>query len=248
MLFSSLNPLNVAHEIHADLTVGITAVTSKVSPWLRFLVYPLGRYGLMPFYFQRITVIGQEHIPAAGPVILAPTHRSRWDPLIIPYVAGRDVTGRDPRFMVSVNETQGLQGWFILHLGGFPIDPERPAIASLRHGIELLQNGEMLVIFPEGGDLNANRESLLNKLHPGLARLALQAETSQSRLGVQVVPISIHYSQPIPHWRCSVEVRIGAPLQVSDYKAKVLKQGAQCLTADLEKALRELQTLSSLPQ
>ncbi|GAC1469563.1 MAG: 1-acyl-sn-glycerol-3-phosphate acyltransferase [Chamaesiphon sp.] len=212
-------------------------ITSYVSPWLTPLVYPLGRYIVLPFYFGHIKVNGREHLPSTGPVILAPTHRSRWDALIVPYAAGADITGRDLRFMVSNNEIKGLQGWAIKRFGGFPVDPEQPGISSLRHSLELLINNEIVVIFPEG---NIFRDNGIHPLKRGLARLALQAESSQAKLGVKIVPMSIRYSQPVPHWGCDVKVDIGSPLQVAKYAIKSAKQSAIQLTADLETALKEL--------
>ncbi|MGV0024281.1 lysophospholipid acyltransferase family protein [Phormidesmis priestleyi] len=210
-------------------------VGSRFSPWLALVAYPLGRYGLLPVYFRHIEVIGRENLPKAGPVILAPTHRSRWDAFMVPCAAGQDVTGRELRFMVSADEVKGIQGWFIRRLGGFEIDTKHPAISSLRHSVELLKQGEVLVIFPEG---NIFREC--RPLKPGLARLALQAEASHENLGIQIVPINIHYSQPLVPWRCSVEIRIGSPLKVSSYDVQAPKQGARKLTADLENALKVL--------
>jgi 1-acyl-sn-glycerol-3-phosphate acyltransferase len=212
-------------------------VTSRFSPWLMTLAYPLGRYLVMPFYFGRIDVSGQENLPKEGPIILAPTHRSRWDALVIPYAAGRRTSGRDLRFMVSADEVKGLQGWFIRRLGGFPVDTRHPTIASLRHGVEVLQNREALVIFPEGGIF---RDEQVHSLKPGLARLALQAEASQPNLGVKIVPIGLQYSAPFVPWRCRARVNIGKPLQVADYHLKTPKQSAQQLTVDLEDALKSL--------
>ena len=208
---------------------------SRFAPWLLSLAYPIGRYGVMPFYFKRIEVTGRENLPTSGPVILAPTHRSRWDAFMAPYTAGHDITGRHLRFMVSADEVVGLQGWFIRRMGGFPINTKRPAVASLRHGVDLLQQGEVLVIFPEG---NIFRESQVQTLKPGLARLALQAESSRS--GVQIVPIYTGYSDPKVPWRCSVKVQIGAPLSVASYIGSSPKQNAQRLTADLRQALENL--------
>ncbi|MBD2074885.1 1-acyl-sn-glycerol-3-phosphate acyltransferase [Phormidium sp. FACHB-592] len=213
------------------------AASSQCSSWLASLVYPLGRYLLVPAYFRQVEVIGRSNLPRTGPVILAPTHRSRWDAMMIPYAAGHDITGHHPRFMVSADEVRGLQGWFIRRLGGFPIDPKRPAIASLRHGVDLLQDGETLVIFPEG---NIFRDGPVQRLKPGLARLALQAESSRPKLGIQIVPIRIHYSDPSVPWRCKVKVCIGQPIQVSAYNAKTPKQSAQLLTADLKQAIEAL--------
>nr|RNJ65055.1 MAG: 1-acyl-sn-glycerol-3-phosphate acyltransferase [Leptolyngbya sp. IPPAS B-1204] len=213
-----------------------SSIDSRPSPWMTPLAYALGSWVVLPSYF-RIHVTGQENVPRDGAVILAPTHRSRWDALVVPYAAGRFATGRDIRFMVTADEVKGLQGWLIRHLGGFPVNPRQPAIASLRHGLEILQNREMLVIFPEGGIF---RDKQVHPLKPGLARLALQAEASQPDLTVQVVPVYLDYSQAFPTWGCKVNVRIGKPLQVADYTQGKPKSEAQRLTADLATALKRL--------
>jgi 1-acyl-sn-glycerol-3-phosphate acyltransferase len=232
-----VNPL---HRSEALLTL-TPGINSQLSPWLTPLVYGLGCWVVLPSFF-RIKVIGQENLPLEGPVILAPTHRSRWDALLIPYAAGRFVTGRDIRFMVTSDEVKGIQGWLIRRLGGFPVNPRRPAIASLRHGVEILQNREMLVIFPEGGIF---RDKQLHPLKPGLARLALQAEASQPDLDIKIVPIHLDYSQEVPTWGCEVTIRIGQPLQVKDYSHGTAKQEAQRLTTDLSDALEQLGSTQS---
>lgn len=209
---------------------------SRFTPWLLSLAYPIFRYGVIPFYFRQIEVVGQEHLPHVGPVILAPTHRSRWDAFLIPYAAGYTVTRRHLRFMVTADEMVGLQGWFIRRVGGFPIDTKRPAVASLRHGVDLLQAGEALVIFPEG---DIFREGA--PLKQGLARLALQAEGNH-QLGVKVVPIHVQYSHRLVPWRTRVRIRIGEPLLVADYKRGSGKQNANRLITELEKSLHQLST------
>ncbi|MGB3209061.1 MAG: 1-acyl-sn-glycerol-3-phosphate acyltransferase [Crinalium sp.] len=213
------------------------SITSRVAGWLKSIVYPVARYGLLPFYFSQIQIIGQENLPKEGAVILAPTHRARWDAFVVPYATGPYVTGRDLRFMVSANEMKGLQGWFVRRLGGFPVDPEQPGIGSFRHGVELLLNKEMLVIFPEG---NIFRDHQVHPLKRGLARIALQVESMEPGLEIKIVPISINYSHPFPKWRGTVKVNIGSPLEVADYSKESPKKGARKLTADLETAIKQL--------
>ncbi|MER3434532.1 MAG: 1-acyl-sn-glycerol-3-phosphate acyltransferase [Leptolyngbya sp. ERB_1_1] len=220
-----------AHSLVENST--LSSVRSRCLPWLASIVYPLARYLVLPVYFRRIEIAGREHFPATGPVIIAATHRSRWDALMVPYAVGQDVTGRVLRFMVTADEVKGVQGWFIRRLGGFPINTRRPTIAALRHSIDLLQQGEALVIFPEG---NIYRQAA--SLKPGLARLALQAEASQPNLNLQVVPISIQYSKPFVPWRSAVKIQIHQPFNVAEYSSEHPKQGAKQLTADLEQVLR----------
>ncbi len=215
----------------------VADTTSRISPWLSPLLYPLGRHLLLPLFFGKIDITGQENIPLNGPVILAPTHRSRWDSLLLPYAGGRYVTGRDLRFMASIDECQGIQGWLIRSMGGFPVDPQRPAIASLRYAVELLQQGEILVIYPEG---DIYRDGQVHPLKPGIGRLSLTAESSQPGVNIKIVPINIQYSQPYPQWGANAIINIGTALNVSDYTMGNLKRNAQKLTSDLALALQEL--------
>ncbi|WP_353258196.1 1-acyl-sn-glycerol-3-phosphate acyltransferase, partial [Prochlorothrix hollandica] len=86
---------------------------SNLCPWLTPVAYTLAHHLVLPFQFPTIEVVGQENLPRSGAVLLTPTHRSRWDGLMIPYATGRWVTGRDAYFMVSANEIRGLQGWCV---------------------------------------------------------------------------------------------------------------------------------------
>ncbi len=226
---------------------------SRCSPWLTPLVYFLGETLVMPAYFRPMRVIGREYLPTSGPLILAPTHRSRWDSLVLPYVAGRSVTGRDLHFMVTADEVRGVQGWFIRRLGGFAVNVRSPSISSLRHGIDLLHAGKMLVIYPEGGIF---RDRRVHRLKPGLARLALQAESQAFPLGAKVVPVSLHYDTPYPRWRSQVEIAFGPTLEVSRYLptvaqgglcAEALKRSARQLTQDLTTALVALHETPAFP-
>ncbi|MEA5532960.1 1-acyl-sn-glycerol-3-phosphate acyltransferase [Crocosphaera sp. XPORK-15E] len=218
-------------------TLSSHQVKSRISPWLIRLAYPLGYWLIMPSFFGRLTITGQENIPKTGPVIVAPTHRSRWDALVIPYTLGRWVSGRDLRFMVTSSEITGIQGWFIRRLGGFPIDVNHPAMSSLRHSVEVLKLGEMLVIFPEGGIF---RDTQIHPLKRGVARIALEVESQQPGCGVKILPVSIQYNQPYPSWGSDVTVNIGPPLDVAAYDTQGMKSNSEKLIHDLETSLKGL--------
>ncbi|MBD2138867.1 1-acyl-sn-glycerol-3-phosphate acyltransferase [Anabaena sp. FACHB-1237] len=211
--------------------------TSRVSSWLVPIAYFLGRYFVIPAYFGNIKITGQEYLPTDGPVIFAPTHRSRWDSLLLPYAAGRHVTGRDMRFMVTINECKGLQGWLVRHLGGFAVNIDRPAIATLRHVLDLMQQKQMLVIYPEGGIF---RDGKIHTLKPGISRLALTAESNYPGLGIKIIPVAIQYSQPYPNWGTNINIHISEHIDVVNYLEGNLKSQAKKLTADLTNELQKL--------
>lgn len=210
------------------------ATKSRLSPWLAPLMYAIGEKLVLPAYFSKIEILGQENVPHSGPVVLAPTHQARWDSLLVGLIGKR--AGRYLRFMVTADECLGIQGWFIRRLGGFPVHVRKPSVKTLRHGVQLLKEGEMLVIYPEG-DLYKDG---IHPLKPGLARIALRAECSEPNLNVKVVPISLEYSELCPKWRGTVTARIGKPISVAHYKAGASKARSGQLTADLQTALHEL--------
>ena len=209
-------------------------IQSRLSPWLAPIMYGIGEKLVLPAYFSHIEITGQENIPETGPVILAPTHQARWDSLLVGLLGKQ--AGRYLRFMVTADECLGIQGWFIRQLGGFPVHVRRPSVKSLRHGVQLLQEKEMMVIYPEG---NIYRDGL-HPLKPGLARIALRAERSRPNLDVKIVPMSLAYSEPCPQWRGTAKVTIGEPICVANYKAGEPKVRSKELTKDLQSALARL--------
>lgn len=213
-------------------------IESEVSPWLTPLAYWLFYYLVLPLFFGRIEINGQEHLPRVGAVILAPTHRSRWDPILLGYAAGRRATGRDLRYMVLLSQTQGIQGWFVRRLGGFPIDRDRPTTSSIRYSVELLQQQKVLVLFPEGHIVEDNE---IHNIQPGVARIALQAISDRADFNLKIVPVSIYYQHPAPPpMGCKVWVNIGCPLNVREYQEDSIKKATRHLTHDLKEALKNL--------
>ena len=102
------------------------------------------------FFSEKIIVQENLLIPKNSSVILAPTHRSRWDGLVLTMAMGRRVTNKDCRFMVTRSEMRGIQGWFLRRLGCFSINQLSPSISALRYAVNLIENKNQLVVFPEG--------------------------------------------------------------------------------------------------
>ncbi len=212
-------------------------VRSDISGWLTKIIYPLGQYIVLPGFFREIEIIGKEYIPHTGAVILAPTHRTRWDALLTAYAVGPYVTGRSSRIMVTTDEMKGIQGWFLRRLGCFEIDTTKPSTAVIRHSIELLHQGEMLTIFPEG---NLIRDRVLHSVKEGLTRIAMQAVSLKPDLDLQILPINLDYENLYPKFRDRVTVELGKPLQVNDYQQFSSKTGAKKLHQDLIQSLEKL--------
>ncbi len=163
---------------------------------------------LRNFFRERI-VLGESLVPRVGPVLFAPTHRARWDALMLPMAVGRRITGRDCRFMVTRTEMKGIQGWFLNRLGCFPVDQARPSLVALRYSIDLMVDGQQLVVFPEG-KINRSESPIL--LRQGLVRLAQLA--LKKGVDVQVVPVGLAYSEAIPRPLGRAAICFAEPMRI----------------------------------
>ena len=182
-----------------------------ISPWLSPLAMVITQDLVLHRYFAGVTVLDAHLLPLQGPLLLAPTHRSRWDSMLLPHAAGRRVSGRDCRFMVTVDEMRGLQGWLLRRLGCFAVDQSRPSLLSLRYAVELLQQGQQLVVFPEGR-IKRDEDTPI-RLQQGLARLALLARSQG--VSVPVVPVGLAYQHRPARWQDRSAVCFGSPLHAS---------------------------------
>jgi 1-acyl-sn-glycerol-3-phosphate acyltransferase len=205
---------------------------SHISRPLVTVLKPIHRV-FMPLYF-RIVVRHSERLPRDGPVILAPTHRSKWDSLVLSYL-----TGGPLRYLAAHFEFAGVQGWFMRRLGAFQIKTEWPVPGPLRHAIDLVTDGEPLVVFPEG-TIFYYRPGEVHPLKRGAAWLALAAQRRLASRPVRIVPIRLNYSDRFLRFRSRIEIVVEEPIAVAPYLSVPNKEGTRMLTSDLQKSLGEV--------
>ncbi len=187
--------------------------TYGIQPFLAVLAMWLTQDIVLRLFFSKKIIKGKEFLKLLdGPLIIAPTHRSRWDGLLLTFAIGRRVTNRDCRFMVTTPEMKGLQGWFLKRLGCFSINQDSPSMFSLRYAVELIFSKNQLVIFPEG-KINKNGKKL--KLKQGLFRLAKLARKKGEP--IKIVPIGIAYDNVKPKFRGRFAICIEKPLDLDDF-------------------------------
>ena len=172
------------------------------------------------FFFSKKKIIYKSiPLPVNSSIILAPTHRSRWDGLIITMAMGRRVTNKDCRFMVTKSEMKGIQGWFLRRLGCFSINQLAPSLSTLRYAINLIEKAELLVVFPEGKINKYGRKLVLKEGLYRLARLATKKTES-----ITIIPIGIAYSEITPKFRSKFCLSFGKPIVINDYLKITIKE------------------------
>lgn len=122
-------------------------------------------------------MLGAERVPKAGAVLICPIHVSHVDPAAIGCTSPRRL-----RFMAKAELFRvPVFGPLIRTVGCFAVERGTGDIGSLRKAIQVLDNGDALLLFPEGRRGDGDR---LLPLQPGVTALA-------KRPGVRVVPVSI---------------------------------------------------------
>ena len=188
-------------------------ISHKINPILGFIAMFVTQDLVLKFFFSKRKIINNKFsIPNNTSIILAPTHRSRWDGIILTMAMGRRVTKKDCRFMVTKSEMIGIQGWFLKRLGCFSINQLSPSTSTLRYAIDLIEKGEQLVVFPEG-KINKYGKRLF--LKEGLCRLARLA--TKKTKSIIIIPIGIAYNNVSPKFRGEFCLSFGQPIAIKDY-------------------------------
>lgn len=132
---------------------------------------------VMPIFHFRI--VGKEEVPSAEGLILAANHVSYVDPLFI----GAALVERQLHFMAKEELFRiPILGPLIRRLHTVPVRRGRVDYAAIKQSLRLLEEGEILAIFPEGtrGD-----GMVLKEAEEGIGFLA-------ARSGRPVVPVYLH--------------------------------------------------------
>jgi 1-acyl-sn-glycerol-3-phosphate acyltransferase len=203
------------------------------------ILYDIVRDGLwlLAKLLGRAKVIGREHVPRTGSVLLAANHTSYADP---PLVGGAARPRRAYFMAKSELFAIPLLGPLLPRIGAFPVHRGSADRQALRTAHEVLTSGDILAIFYEGG---RSPDGRLMPPELGPAMIALRA-------GVPVVPVAVinadkflplHSALPkLSH----VTVIFGAPLtfphlagKASDREAvKEVGRAIACAVADLMRA------------
>jgi 1-acyl-sn-glycerol-3-phosphate acyltransferase len=163
------------------------------------------KYILLPPYC-RIRVTGIENVPLEGPLVIASNHLNDADPGII--------ATNFPRRIIYLAKIELFKvpvlGSFMRAYGALPVRRNEADLAALRRAAEVLDEGKVVCIFPEG--TRSAGEARMKEAWPGAALIAL-------RSNAPVLPIALTGSQELalprmflrPLRRYEVQMKVGAP-------------------------------------
>lgn len=123
------------------------------------------------FIFYRVTYIGKENIPKSGGVVLAGTHTSYSDILILGASTRRMVN-----FLGKIELFKGPGKWFMPLMGVIPVDRSKKNTDALDTAINELKNGKVIGIFPEG-TINRTNDIIKRPFKYGAVKMAYESNS-----------------------------------------------------------------------
>lgn len=161
--------------------------------------------------YLRMSVEGQDNVPAVEPVIFAANHLSFIDSIVLPLSVPRPIY-----YLAKADYFESWRTrWFFRAAGCVPTKRGKgKGDGALEAGVEILRSGDPIGIYPEG---TRSPDGRLYRGKTGPVRMALEAD-------VPIIPVGIEGTdkvQPTGTYgirRHPVTVRLGEPLDLSRYR------------------------------
>jgi 1-acyl-sn-glycerol-3-phosphate acyltransferase len=182
-----------------------------------------------------IRTYGVRNVPRRGPVILASTHQSYLDPVLVQVGLPRSasIMARESLFR------NRLFGALIRSLKAFPVERASADYGAMREAVSRLKSGEMLLLFPEA---TRTPDGSIRRLSPGLGILARRSDAV-------VVPVTIDGAfECWPRGRAMfrpgrIRVAYGKPMRFTSTRRDALERFAEELRARLVEQQRMLRRI-----
>jgi 1-acyl-sn-glycerol-3-phosphate acyltransferase len=202
------------------------------------------------WFYGDIRVVGEDKIPARGPLLIAVNHQNALvDSLIVGWVVPRSIAmtakatlADNPLIAVLFRILNVVPLRRVSDearkLNGSPVDRSRNREA-FSEIISLLRQGGAVLIFPEG---KSHNEFGLEPLKTGLARLALQARDEGGIKGIRILPFGLVFEDKGTPGT-AVGARIGEAIEMDSWSAA----DHTALTEEIANRLRAVSETAGLP-
>ncbi len=147
-------------------------------------------------------VIGKENIPKNGPCILAGNHESNFDAYLLFKGSKRPI-----HILGKIELFKGPFGFFFKMMHLIPVDRKNKNPLAKEKSLEILNDGKVLAIFPEG---TFHKKDIILPFKPGAISFATKS-------GAPIIPFSIvgtfkFRSHPI--------IKFGKPIYINEINSE----------------------------
>jgi 1-acyl-sn-glycerol-3-phosphate acyltransferase len=191
------------------------------------------------WFYSSIQITGRDRIPQRGPVLLAASHHNALvDALIAVWISPRPLRLTAKATLME----NALLAWLLSLVGVVPLrraadekkagkdslDPSRNASSFVKL-LDVLEQGGMILIFPEG---RSHSEPELAPLKTGVARIALEAQANRALSGIQIIPLGINFEDK-GNPGTAILAEIGEPLMLNEAGAVTVESLTVMITERL---------------
>lgn len=178
-------------------------------------------------YYREVKVVNKHYLNIDGPAIIIANHpNTLMDAWMLGYANNRRVHFMAKATFFSSPVKRKILG----ALGMIPINRKSDGATegvsnkdSFEACYKLLEEGGILVVFPEG---TSYLERKLRELKSGTARIALEVEhRNGGKLGLQIIPVGLNYIDA-SSYRGKVMVQVGKPFGVEEHLLKSYGESA----------------------
>ncbi|OAB32635.1 acyl-phosphate glycerol 3-phosphate acyltransferase [Paenibacillus macquariensis subsp. defensor] len=181
--------------------------------------------GLLRLIFAvlyRLETVGKNNIPTEGGVLLCANHISVMDPITVGIKLKRQVKYMAKAELFDIP----VFGWLLRQLGAFPVKRGGVSKESIRLSINILRDGQLMGIFPEG-----TRNSTTGVAKKGAASFALRSKAT-------VIPAAI-----IGEYKLFRKMKViyGAPVDLTEFMEEGTGDQLEAVTERIMSRIYEMQ-------
>jgi len=188
--------------------------------------------------FFQVSFYGKENIPQQGPLLIASHHASFLDPVIVSLGLKEPIC-----FLARASLFRPPLGWIISILFAYPLRREGGDLAALKSAQELLKNGRVVLLFPEG---TRSKDGRVDSFKPGIGLLALRAAVPILPVYLQGTYDSWPRQRKLPRL-AKVRVFYGPVLQPEEFQDYPRnREGFDQITRELERRVKNLEKMAEM--
>ena len=169
--------------------------------WFYDLIYVLHALPGLLWFRTKILYEGGKKVRVKGGALTIANHIGFFDPIYLMYA----VPYRRHHFVCAkeIYKTSRFREWFLRMCMCIPIDRENMSMESFRQIVDIMKQGGMVSMFPEG-HISRDEEKKTQHFKPGMILMAMQAH-------VPILPVAVKKRK---HFWNRLRVAIGQPFDI----------------------------------
>ena len=184
----------------------------------------------------RVEIIGAENEPEEGPFIVCANHLSNHDVVLLAASLKHQV-----RYLAKAELFKiPLLKQLITALGAFPVDRKKGDVAAIKKMIQLVENGEVIGIFPQG--------HRYPRIHPSETSVKHGAGLVACKTKATILPVAIENKKMKVGFFRKTTLKIGKPIEFSSFgEIESNKSGYEQVTSEVFAKICSMVEYPALP-